>query len=373
LSPLGVNAAKYPGERPYNWGQRMMKFDRVSPEWTGTGVKIGIIDSGCDTTHPILGHIAYGADLTRGNDAQSWKLDELGHGTHCAGIVTGHGAASTAMIGCAPGAEVHVFKVVPGGRLSDLIDALDQCIERQLDLVLIGISSEQSSELVAQKIAEVAAQGITCIAAAGDSGGPVQFPGNVPGVLTVSAIGKLGEFPPDTCHAMRAVSQQIAFTGVFATNFSAWGPYVAVCAPGVAIVSSVPGGGYAAWDGSSMAAAYVTGFSALLLSHHPLLQRINYSGRAEQRVAALFELIRASAIPYAQVDPNRVGAGLPDLQQVPAMLTATQPQAATAVGVMQLVPGAAAWPGLLGGLLPAAYLTTNPLALMQLRAAGVWI
>ncbi|HEY0799467.1 MAG TPA: S8 family serine peptidase, partial [Steroidobacteraceae bacterium] len=267
---------------------------------------------------------------------------------------------------CAPGAELHVFKVVPGGRLSDLIDALDQCIERRLDLVLLGIGSEQSSELVAQKIAEATAHGIACIAAAGDSGGAVQFPGNVPGVLSVAAIGKLGEFPPDSWHAYRALPQPIGFSGVFATNFSGSGPQIAVCAPGVAIISSVPGGGYAAWDGSSMAASFVAGFAALLLAHHPVLQRGNYEARSEQRVAALFELIRASAIPYAQVDPLRVGAGLPDLQQVPGMLKSDQPLLS---GIM-LGGGLA---GLTAGPLPAAAYLANASALMQLRAAGVWI
>jgi subtilisin len=392
LSPLGRNPTKFPGERPHSWGQRMMKLDRIPPEWTGVGVKIGIIDSGCDNTHPILNHVALGADLTRDNEAHGWKFDELGQGTHCAGIVGGSTAASTAMVGCAPGAELHAFKVVPGGHFSDLIDALDQCIERRLDVIQLGISSERYSGLVAQKITEVCAQGIACIAGAGNSGGPVQFPGNVPGVLAVSAVGKLGEFPPDTCHAYRALPQLIAFTGIFATNFSGGGPQVAVCAPGVAIVSSVPGGGYAAWDGSSMAASHVTGFAALLLSNHPMLQRIHYDGRAEQRVAVLFELIRASAIPYAQVDPQRVGAGLPDLQQVPAMLASAQPPAA---GILQAASVAgSAWPGLIGspysdrqammvggnlmaaglpaGLAPAAYLN-DPLALMQLRPAVVWI
>jgi subtilisin family serine protease len=365
LHPLNANPAKYAGERPYSWGQRMMKFDRVSAEWTGAGVKIGIIDSGCDEAHPILRHVEHGADLTRANDANSWTTDEIGHGTHCAGIIGGYADAPAAMVGCAPGAELHVFKVVPGGRLSDLIDALDQCIERRLDLVLLGIGSEQSSELVAQKIAEATAYGIACIAAAGDSGAAVQFPGSVPGVLAVAAVGKLGEFPPDSWHAHRALPQPIGFSGVFATNFSDSGPQIAVCAPGVAIISSVPGGGYAAWDGSSMAASFVAGFAALLLAHHPVLQRGNYEARSEQRVAALFELIRASAIPYAQVDPFRVGAGLPDLQQIPGMLTSGQSR----VGGIMLGGGLA---GLPSGPLPAAYLA-NDAALMQLRAAGVWI
>src|SRR5258706_207553 len=325
LSPLDRTSGSFPGERPYGWGQRMMKFDRVSSDWNGAGTKVGIIDSGCDTSHPLLRHIVRGADFTRDGDCQSWKSDEMGQGTHCAGIVAASAVASSGIIGCAPGAEVHVFKVVPGGHFSDLIDALDQCIERRLDVVQIGVCSEHFSELVAQKITEARLNGIACIAGAGNTGGAVQFPGNVPGVLTVSAVGKLGEYPQDTRHAHRALPQLIPYSGIYATNFSAWGPQVGLCGPGVAVVSSIPGGGHAAWDGCAMAASHVVGFSALLLSHHPMLQSINFGARADQRVSILYDFLRAAAVPYAQIDRSRVGAGIPDLQKVPGFLPTSPP------------------------------------------------
>jgi subtilisin family serine protease len=353
LSPLDLSSRNFPGERPYGWGQRIMKFDRISTDWNGTGTKIGLLDSGCDTSHPLLGHVVRGVDLTREKDPQGWKSDELGQGTHCAGIIAGSPAASSDIIGCAPASEVHVFKVVPGGHISDLLDALGQCIERRLDIVQIGVSVEQFSELVAQKITEARLNGIACIVGAGNSGGAVQFPGNVPGVLTVSAVGKLGEYPQDTRHAQRALPQLIPYSGIYATNFSAWGPQVGLCAPGVAVVSSVPGGGYAAWDGCAMAASHVVGLSALLLSHHPMLQSINFGARADQRVSILYDFLRVAAVPYAQTDPSRVGAGIPDVQQVPGLSQMSQ----------QLYGGGiAAGPGL--GTLRAPFVP---------GAAGLWI
>ena len=368
LSPLERASRGFPGERPYGWGQRIMKFDRISMDWNGTGTKIGLIDSGCDTSHPLLRHVVRGVDFTRDKDPQSWKSDELGQGTHCAGIIAGAPAASSDFIGCAPASEVHIFKVVPGGHISDLIDALDQCIERRLDIVQIGVSGEQFSELVAQKITEARLNGIACIVGAGNSGGAVQFPGNVPGVLTVSAVGKLGEYPQDTRHAQRALPQLIPYSGIFATNFSAWGPQVGLCAPGVAVVSSVPGGGYAAWDGCAMAASHVVGFSALLLSHHPMLQSINFGARADQRVSILYDFLRAAAIPYAQIDPSRVGAGIPDLQQVPGLSSTSQ----------QFYGGGIAAGAGLGALhapfVPGEeYLGNQMNTLLQLRAAGRWM
>jgi subtilisin family serine protease len=387
LSPLERRAGSFPGERSYGWGQRLMKFDRVPAEWNGAGTKIGIIDSGCDHSHPQLHHIVRGVDLTRDKDLEGWKLDELGQGTHCAGIVAASAAASSSIMGSAPASEVHIFKVVPGGHFSDLIEALGLCIERQLDIVQIGVSGEQFSELVAQRIAEASWNGIACIAGSGNSGTAVQFPGNVPGVIAVSAIGKLGEYPHDTRHAQRALPQQFSYSGVYATNFSCWGPQVAVCAPGVAVVSSVPGGGYAAWDGGAMAASHVTGFSSLLLAHHPMLQSIHYGARADQRVAVLFDLLRAAAIPYALVDPQRVGAGLPDLQQAAGWLAAGPIYFGAGIGSAPTTVGAAPSPYAASSpyAAPSPYTAPSPYqqpgpypgnpmsAILQWRAAGLWV
>jgi subtilisin family serine protease len=360
LKPLNKKPSKSASERPHGWGQRAMQFDRLSAEWSGVGVKVGIIDSGCDTAHPSLRHVTHGIDLTREHDPESWRTDELGHGTHCAGIIAGRGVPGAEFVGCAPGSEVHVFKIAPGGFLSDVIDALDLCIERRIDVVQIGVQGDQYSELLAQKISTAQLHGVACIIGSGNSGGPVQFPAGIPGVLTVGAIGQFGEFPPDTRHAQRALPQLLSAGGLFSTYFSCWGPQVAVCAPGVAIISTVPGGGFAAWDGSAMAAAHVTGLAALLLSHHAALQVNRYAGHVEQRVGVLFELIRAAARPLPQMDPNRAGAGLPELERVPSMAVVRR-HYGYAAGMPE--PGLGATPVYPGD--PGA-------AIRQLQAAGLW-
>jgi len=324
VRPLNDTFRGFPDVGLIGWGQRLMKLDQLDVSLAGQGVKIGIVDSGCDNTHPQLTHVTRGVDLTNGGDKASWVKDTMSHGTHCAGIITAAAKPLQGIRGFAPQAEVHSLKVFPGGRFSDLIDALDQCIDRELDIVNLSLGTPDTSELVAQKLLEVRQHGIACIVAAGNSSGPVQFPGTLPSVLTVAAVGKLDEFPPDSNHALTVVPSLVVGT-MFSAKFSCFGPQVAVAGPGVAIVSTVPGGGYAAWDGTSMATPHITGMGALLLAHHPLL-RDGQLARNEQRVAQLFALLASSCMRFLG-DQTREGAGLPDLQRVAGLA----PQAAGTV------------------------------------------
>jgi subtilisin family serine protease len=99
--------------------------------------------------------------------------------------------------------------------------------------------------------------------------------------------------------------------GYFSAKFTCFGPEVGVCAPGVAILSSVPSNNYAVWDGTSMAAPHVTGLAALVLAHHADFQG-PFRARNAQRVERLFQILKQSAQPLNLGDARRTGAGLPD-------------------------------------------------------------
>jgi subtilisin len=207
--------------------------------------------------------------------------------------------------------------MLPEGRIDDLIKAIQYCVEKQIDVVNLSLGSLGDPESVAQIqsvvepfFARAKAMGVACIVAAGNSAGPVLFPGSSPSVLCVSAIGKSGEFPADSYHATLPL-QPVSNDGLFFPRFSCLGPQVGVAGPGVAIVSSIPGNTFVAWDGTSMATPHITGLAALVLAHNPDFQD-QFSTRNSLRVDRLFEILKQSARPLGLGDPARTGAGLPD-------------------------------------------------------------
>lgn len=317
VQPLAATFAEFPARQAVGWGERAMRLDQIPPDHRGTGTKVAIIDSGAAARHPDLTRVRTGSDLTADPaDPRTWSTDVIAHGSHCAGIIAG-ADDTTGIRGFAPDAEVHALKIFPGGRFSSLLDALDYCVEQDIDVVNMSLGSGEASQLVLQKLAQLKQQGIACIVAAGNSGDAVQFPGSSPDVLTVAAIGKINEFPESSFHSQQVWAPNggtppTTQDGYFSAKFTCHGPEVDVCAPGVAILSSVPEKGFAAWDGTSMAAPHITGLAALVLAHHPDFTQPELRARTSARVDRLFQIIKASATPVALGDTTRTGAGLPD-------------------------------------------------------------
>lgn len=324
VTPLNEPNPDVPPIAAHGWGQRLMGLGPDTQGSAGKGVKLAIVDSGADANHPFLGHVKAGMDLTDGGDADSWRQDSIGHGTHCAGVIGARldkGAEQEvgAMRGFVPEAEIHALKIFPGGQFSALVKALNYCIDHDIDVVNLSLGAPQMSDAVEQKLIEAANSGVAVIVAAGNSGGPVQYPAQSRFVLAVSALGMRHALPLDTWEQSQVVAGSETADGFFSPQFSCFGPQVAVCAPGVGIVSTVPGNRYASDSGTSMAAPHVAGLAALLLSDPQLASYFGPRGPA--RVAALFRLIRMLCSPVSATDhDNRFGAGLPQLQNLRRLL-----------------------------------------------------
>jgi hypothetical protein len=290
------------------WGGKAMRFDRLPQECRGAGTKIALIDSGVATSQPQLAGVTHGIAL-RGSDASGWTYDVVGHGTLCAGVISALPSGTNNIRGGAVDAELHVCKLPPDARCSDIVEAIEYCLQNGIDIVCLGYGGQGSSAIVEQRIMMAKQQGIAIVAAAGNSAGPVQFPACSPHVLAVGAIGQIDSYPSDSPHALHAVSAQSLPGGLFLPAFSCGGAELDLCAPGVAVISCQAPDGYAAADGTSLAASYVAALAAVVLAHHTDFRR-GFARRDFRRVERLFQILKDTAQPIGQ--PWQTGAGLPD-------------------------------------------------------------
>lgn len=234
-----------------------IRMVNAPPAWrytTGTRARVAIIDTGIDPSHPDI-RVVGGVSFVPG--VSSWR-DDHGHGTHCAGI-TAALANRRGIIGVAPRADLFAVKVLNRqgfGRLSWVLNGLLWCARFRMHVTNLSLGSPFNTHdpskynLAYEKVGRRLRQyGILCVAAAGnDRHQPVGNPARCPSFMAVSAIDNRRRL----------------------TTFTNVGPQVEIAAPGLQILSTVPGG-YQRMSGTSMAAPHVTGGAALVKSRRPSL------------------------------------------------------------------------------------------------------
>ncbi len=266
-NPNVVSVVRDLGVRTYDevtpWG-----VDRIDAEVVqassinGSGIKVGILDTGIDLDHPDLApNIADSITFVGGKDAD----DKNGHGSHTAGTVAAVGNNNIGVIGVAPGASIYAIKVLGnggGGSWANVIAGMEFAMDPAGDGNGVGFtgdrldvtnnsygSSGNPGDLVEAAFDEAAAMGMINVAAAGNSsGGAVGYPAAYSSVISVSAV-------TDT--------NTLAGYSSVGTD----GREVDFAAPGSGILSTYKGGSYASLNGTSMASPHVVGVVALALSN----------------------------------------------------------------------------------------------------------
>ncbi|MDE2291404.1 MAG: S8 family peptidase, partial [Elusimicrobia bacterium] len=258
------------------WGIQRVDAPAAWSRTMGQGVRVGVIDTGIDYTHPALQANYKGGynAITGSNDPK----DDHGHGTHVAGTIA---AASKDIVGVAPKASLYAIKVLDkngNGTYADIIKGLQWAVKNHMQVVNMSLGGP-SSDALKKAIDQTLAAGVVIVAAAGnDPNAPVTAPGMYPGVIAVSAS---------------TVDDQLAF-------FSSTGPQVAFIAPGYEITSTWLGGGTKVESGTSMATPHVAGLAALAVS-------LGASGPEGVRQA-----LTNAASPLSGLTATQQGAGMID-------------------------------------------------------------
>ncbi len=210
-------------------------------------ILIAVVDTGVDYTHPDLNDGRVRTDIDRdfvnGDDD---ARDDHGHGTHVAGIIAAaaNGVGTVGVLWQVSILPVKVLNAQGSGSADQVAQGVQYAADQGARIINLSLGSPHCSQALADAVNYAFERGAVIVAAAGNDGGPVGYPAAHERVVAVAAT--------DSQDGRAAFSNR--------------GPEVDVAAPGVAILSTVPGG-HQSFSGTSMAAPYAAGVAGLVLAH----------------------------------------------------------------------------------------------------------
>lgn len=253
IVPTGVGVARKakpsPPPQPTQvlpWGVDRIDADLAWATSTGAGVKVAILDTGIDLTHPDLAANIKG-NYNAINPRRSGN-DDNGHGTHVAGIVAALNN-TIGVVGVAPQASLYAVKVLDrtgSGWLSDIIEGIDWCIQKGMQVINMSFGGSADNASLRAAITAAYQAGIVLVAAAGNDGAASPlYPAAYPETIAVSATDQSDRLASWSNYGLTAND---------------------LAAPGVNIYSTWKGGSYVTASGTSMATPHVTGVAALVIT-----------------------------------------------------------------------------------------------------------
>lgn len=248
------------------WGVKQIKAPQAWSLSTGHRVKIGVIDTGVDFSHPDLQH-----SVTRGINLINRGIlpyDDNGHGTHISGTIAAANSTQ-GMIGVAPRSTVYPVKAFDhngSAFVSDIVMGIDWCIRTGVDIINMSFGMQTRSRTLLEVVTKAYQSGVIIVASSGNDGKrrSVDYPARYPQTISVGATDRNRRIP----------------------SFSNRGQYVDIYAPGDKIVSAWLHGKYHEMSGTSMATSHVSGTIALLLAQKPGI-----------KPAAIKSLLRRTSVP----------------------------------------------------------------------------
>ena len=260
--------AKFPDDVPNDpeyknqWGLQNINAPKAWTAIDNTSLKevvVAVIDTGLDMEHEDLkDRLTKGYDFVDMDEDPSPGPVNEEHATHVAGILAastdnGIGIAGTA--GTAP-IKIMPIRVLEAGSGDDftIAQGITYAVDNGARVINMSLCGYGDSPLLTEACNYAFSKNVVVVAGAGNNAMDVNtfYPASIPGVITVSATD---------------VNDTLAF-------FSNYGSSVELAAPGVEVLSSLPGDLYESYDGTSMSTPFVSAACALLISKNPLLSII---------------------------------------------------------------------------------------------------
>jgi hypothetical protein len=234
----------------------------------GEGILVGHLDTGVDDTHPALaGKVALFEEFDLlGNPLGTPTHDSASHGTHTAGTICGRTTRGI-NIGVAPGARLASALVLNGGSgsFAQIIAGMQWAVTNGVQVINMSLGGQGYTTLWNLPVLNSTLSGVLVVASIGNSGhGTSGGPGN-----DFVALGVGATHYQDAVAGFSGGQTLVGVPWLF-SNRTYMKPDLS--APGVQVLSAIPGPDLAAFNGTSMAAPHTAGAVALLLSAAPALQ-----------------------------------------------------------------------------------------------------
>ncbi|MEU1316563.1 type VII secretion-associated serine protease mycosin [Streptomyces tibetensis] len=362
---------KYEG-RP--WSLQRINLDELWAQTKGEGIRVAVVDTGVDVKNPQLTEAVdaskgknllpeknkKGEKIERGN--ASGTTDTVGHGTRVAGIIAARPVKGSGFVGLAPEATIIPIKqndAEGNGTALILAQSIRHAVDVGADVINISqdtANAVKPAEELEQAVNYALGRQVVIVASAGNDGlggnVKVTYPASYQGVLAVASSDRNNERAP----------------------FSQSGSFVGVAAPGVDMISTVPGDGHCSDNGTSFSAPYVAGVAALLKAKYPKWTARQIVAQIEQTaertipghdilvgwgvvdpVKALTDVDPAHPVESPRPEQNPVGAEAPSV--APVHFGETPEERNTRLGTYIVV----------GGLVLAAGLSGTAVAVRDAR------
>ncbi len=284
LNDVPVNDPGAKSQWSLAYTQSSSVWQQISQKKT---VNVAVVDTGVDYNHPDLKNRVrkdLGYDFVN-NDHD--PMDDNGHGTHVAGIIAAEANNNEGIVGITGTLEVNIIpvKVLDRdgmGQTDAIARGIEYAADQGADIINLSLGGEGEDPDIAGAVKYALNKGAFVVAAAGnDSRSCDQYtPAGLADVYTIAASNLLNR---------KAV-------------FSNYGDSVDIAAPGVKILSTVPGGEYEAWDGTSMAAPVVSGIAAMLKAQDPELDIQKLASILNQSAKDVMEAGKDQKTGYGIID-----------------------------------------------------------------------
>lgn len=260
------------------------------------GTKIGIVDTGIDQTHPELsGKVVDCGAAFGGTVASGACADDNMHGTHVVGTIAAKANNATGVAGVAFNSHLTICKALytaaGTGLTSDVANCINWTHTRGAKVISMSLGGGESTTLknaVAAAWKNGSATGSVLVAAAGNDGdGTLNYPAAYPEVISVAATDQ---------NDARA-------------SFSNANADVEIAAPGVSILSTIPGGQYAKLSGTSMATPHTSGVVGVLWQLFPTDTASGIRSRLDAAVDDLGPAGRDQSFGFGRVNLCKAAGG----------------------------------------------------------------